>query len=256
MRNDSFGNDLLLGARWAPVTECVLFVRASPDRAAEALLRGVRAQHVLATTGEAFVKRSVVEPSLDSLFRSLLPLESPIGRRQVFVPTSNPEWCAMFTSHWRGLNPNGFMYELTQHGLDSASITDVPHMRADRMNGSYGIRRIAMESVQVQGDRIRHLLGVRAASDRKWELDLGRSEFPGGNVWNPAARRISDKFTHAHLVEMAARIGLRPFDEDFYRPGDGSTMVVDTTLVPGPWIFATLEQARGESPMPDHVVVP
>lgn len=248
-----YERQLLMGARWAPVTTAVLFIRASPRHAAEALSRGQRAQHVLATTGIPVQIKQVQSDSLEGSLAHLLPLEAPIDRRQLFVATRNPAWCAMFSSNWRGLDPGGFMRAFEGQGLDTVAVVDSPHDPKSRPGGVYGARQIIMYRFDPDVPSAGRMLGVRAATDTRWELDRSPEEFDGGNFWDPDAPRLRDRFTHDHLVQMAARLGLRPFDEDFFVPEVGSVMLNDTTLTPTRWLFATLAQARGEEPPPEVV---
>ena len=72
--------------------------------------------------------------------------------------------------------------------------------------------------------------------------------FPVGNIWDPTAKRILDRFTHEHLVETAL-FGLRPFDEDFYVPERRALIVERTDPIQPDERTFTLAQARGEEPV-------
>lgn len=247
------GSALLLSGRWAPVTDCVLFVRATPDRAIDGLLQSYFAKEVLARSGKPLARSSLSALTLEQVLNSLLPLEAPIERRRLFVPTRNPEWCAVFGSFLRGMDPNGLMWDLSRAGHSSVAIVEAVHAPNRKPHATYGVRQISMAEVVRPGESITHVLGVRAASSRRWEVDRGLTEFPGGDVWDPGAVRIQDRFTHDHLVQMALRLGLHPFDEDFYVPHRGALLMEDASLAPVRWVFATLAQARGEAPMPEPV---
>lgn len=252
----AYESKLLLQARWAPVTSCVLFVRATPTGAVEALKDGPRGQYVFDRTGARLRSRSVSAGSLGALFEVLLPLEGPIGRRQVFVPTVNPDWSAMFTSDWRGQNAQSPMRWFANAGIESVAISDTAHAPdAAGYRASYGQRKIEMYEVNPHGTPIPKTLGVRAANKRTWEVAGGGDEFAIGNIWEPEAARVANRFTHEHLAQMADRLGLRPFDEDFYVPGEGAELLEQTDLMAGEWMFATLAQARGEDTLPPTILI-
>ena len=252
----AYESKLLLQARWAPVTNCVLFVRATPTGAVEALRDGPRGQYVFETTGARLRSQSVAASSLEGLFEALLPLEGPIGRRQMFVPTGNPDWSAMFTSDWRGQDAQSPMRWFANVGIESAAISDTVHAPdADGYRASYGQRKIEMYEIGADGTPVPKTLGVRAANKRTWEVAGGEVEFAVGNVWEPTATRVSNRFTHEHLAEMAARLELRPFDEDFYLPANEAVLLERTDLMAGEWMFASLAQARGEDALPRTVLI-
>lgn len=241
---------LLLGGRWLPVTARVLFVNATTERCADTLLNGVRGRHVREHYGHPLRVRPVKASSLDGLLRTLLPLEAPTPRRRLLLPTADSEWTAMFDSAWRGQDPQSPMVWFSVAGIESVSVVDIPHTYDYPSNrGFYGARKIEMYELARDGEAIGHSLGVRTVNTRQWEVVEPSGQFPVGNVWDPTARRIPDRFTHEHLAEMTTRLGLRPFDEDFYAP-DGQGLIVERTdPIQSDESTYTLAQARGEEPV-------
>ena len=246
---------LLLGGLWLPVTGCVLFVNASAERCADTLLNGVRGQHVREYYGHALRVRPVKARSLDGLLRALLPLDASTPRRYLLLPTANSEWTAMFDSVWRGQDPQSPMVWFAVAGIESVSVVDIPHTYdypSDR--GFYGARKLEMYELAPDGEAIGHSLGVRTVNTRQWEVVEPSRPFPVGNIWDPMAKRIPDRFTHEHLVEMTGLFGLWPFDEDFYAP-DGQGLIVERTDPVQPdEVTYTLGQARREEPVDDFAV--
>lgn len=238
--------DLLLEGRWHPVTACVVFIRASLERAVDELANGIHGNYVKENLG-AHLMRSDVSGSLEKLLSTLLPLEVE-GRHFLFTHTGNPNWTAMFDSSARGMDPTSPLLWFSAGGLEVLAF-DCKLKRsrtADRL-GSHGIRRIQMFAVSPSGEPSRHLLGVRGAGSGWVEL-TGTAELPTGNVWAPDASRVGDRFTLEHMRETAARLGLAPFDEHFYAP-DGRGVLVQRSgeADPSEPRF-TLAQARGEEP--------
>jgi hypothetical protein len=241
---------LLLGGAWLPMTGCVLFVKASTDRCVEILVSGVRGDYVRSLYGHPLRIRPVAGRSLADLFGTLLPFDLPENRRSLFLPTASPEWTAMLTSDWREHDPQSAMVWFAVAGVESVSVTDVPNdYDSATKRGFAGIRKIEMYELPSHGGRIGHSLGVRTADSSRWELVQPSRPFPVGNIWDPTAKRIPDRFTHEHLVEMTGLFGLRPFDEDFYAPDGQGVIVERTDPVQSDERTFTLAQARGEEPV-------
>ena len=245
-----YQHQLLLEGSWLPVTGCILFVKAPADRCADILVNGVRGAHVRSFYGHPLRIRRVEGRSLAELLATLLPLELPENRRTLFLPTANPEWTAMYMSDLRGHDPQSAMAWFAVAGVESVSVTDQPNnYDAATRQGFSGVRKIEMYELPPPGGRIGHSLGVRVADSSRWELVRPSIPFPVGNIWDPMAKRISERFTHEHLVEMTGLFGLRPFDEDFYA-ADGQGVIVERTdPAQSDEQTFTLAQARGEEPV-------
>ena len=240
---------LLLGDAWLPVTGCVLFVKAPVRRCVETLTTGSRARVVMEVFGHPQRVRPVRAGDLEDFLRMLLPLDAPVNRRYLFLPTANPEWTAMFTSDWRGQDPHSPMVWYSVDGAEAVCVMDTPNNYDSKTNrGFYGERKIEMYEIRPDGGLIGHSLGVRMTGSGRWEVVEPSGQFPVGNIWDPLAKRNPDRFTHEHLVEMTGLFGLRPFDEDFYAP-DGRGVIVERTdpVQPDERTF-TLAQARREEP--------
>lgn len=240
---------LLLGGAWLPVTDCVLFINAPADRCVDELMNGVRGVHVLEHYGYPMQQRDVRAHSLPGYLETLLPLDGAEARKYLFLQTENPEWTAMFTSDWRGQDPSSPMAWFAQGRIATVSIEDAPHTPGlPGYQASFGIRKIQMYEIPERGEPIGHTLGVRAVNTKAWEVAGGLNEFPVGNVWSPDAKRVTDRFTHEDLVEMASRFGLHPYNEAFYAPGGQGILVERTDPTPPDWPIISLAQARGEAP--------
>ena len=241
---------LLLNGAWLPVTGCALFVKASVQRCVEKLTTGGRARVVMEVYGHPQRVRPVRAGNLEDFLRMLLPLDAPVNRRYLFLPTANPEWTAMFTSDWRGQDPHSPMAWYAGDGIESVCVIDIPNNYDSKTNrGFYGERKIEMYELNPDRQSIGHSLGVRVSEPRRWEFVRPSSPFPVGNIWDPMAKRIPDRFTHAHLVEMTGLFGLRPFEEDFYAPAGQGVIVERTDPVQPDERTFTLAQARGEEPV-------
>jgi hypothetical protein len=254
-------SDLLLEGRWLPVTKSVTFVQADPTTSA-----GVFEERTRASTEKRFGSRlelrTVRTDGLEPLLEELLPLRIE-DDRSLFVPTANPEWTAVFTNARRGTDPNRHAV-LGDWGLRAVTVTDVPNTMDERTNqGFWGERTFRL--VEPWAPRHRgayvvesmvHSVTARITDDG-WlfgahsgyfdeNLDI---PFPVGKVWDETARRVQDRFTHEHLVEACRRLGLRPFDADFYAPR-GAGLILERTDPQAALERAfTLAQARGDEPV-------
>jgi len=235
---------LLLGGVWLPVTSVIVFANAS----VEACVAGL--ESIRRIDGDVlFTSRRVHGDDVSSLLSRLLPLEAGQSTKQLFMNTTDPDWTAVFDSNWRGLEPWWLMKGLASAGITSVAVWDSPHTVSLVSNeGFYGIRAFTTAQPSGADEPNWGSIRVRSASLRTWELD-GPGGFPLGLDWDSDARRIPDKFTHGHLVSMAARYGLRPFDEDFYAPDHTGVIIdrhVDESARPKE---TTLAAARGEEPI-------
>jgi len=224
------------------------FVRpcAALDQCIDTIVRGVRGDHVRRTFGKP-LKAKPVLGDFPEFLANLVPLDSVDDRRNLFLPTADANWTAMFGSTWRGFDPHSAMSWFAVAGIESVQITDIPNTYDYALDkGFYGERKIESYEIPIEGEPIGHSLGVRVSEPRKWELVSPSASFRVGNVWNPEAKRIPDRFTHDHLSEMASRYGLRPFDEDFFAPQGRGVIVARTDLPMPEERLMSLAESRGE----------
>lgn len=203
--------------------------------------------------------REVAGDGIEQLLAGLLPLDSE-GHRHLFVRTANPEWTAVFANHWRGTD-SYLASQVGMGGLTVVTATDVPHtINLPRTRGHWGERGLTLMEPwperEVRGGTIDWMIHrVQAGvGDRGWSFFAGSGysdehldvPFPLGEVWDERAVRVVDKFDHDHLVEACRRVGLRPFDADFYAP-DSVGLILERSdpQEAGERLF-TLAQARGE----------
>ncbi|GGL05298.1 hypothetical protein GCM10007382_26510 [Salinibacterium xinjiangense] len=244
--SDKYASRLLLEGEWLPVTSTILFIHAPVEHCVETLVSGVRGVHVRREFGKPLVPETV-SGSLPALLANLVPLDSSQDRRNLLLATADASWTAMFGSNWRGFDPHSAMSWFGAARIETVAISGIPNAYESALDkGFYGERKIESYEIPSEGEPVGQSLGVRMSEPRKWELVSPSASFRVGNVWNPAAKRITDRFTHDHLSEMANRYGLRPFDADFFAP-EGSGVLVSRTDAPQPdESLISLAIARGE----------
>lgn len=245
---------LLLGGNWRPITDTVLFANAPAAQVVDAFLTGLKGWYAREMNGSPLAVTTIPHGSLGGRLENLLPLDSAQDRKVLVTDTANPQWSAIFGSLWVGLDGGHELVSLAKSGIESVLISSRPHRpRAAPPNASYGFREIATYELVPGAEPTAHphSIRMRAENSRRFEID-GNPEipFPIGTVWDPTARKVQDRFTHEHLVEMAARYGLRPFDDDFY-PEDADTYLVSRTDPDEKeYKGRSLAQARGIEPVP------
>ena len=145
------------------------------------------------------------------------------------------------------------MLWLRAGSIETVSVTEIPHRpRLPGLRASYGSRKLATyEIIPSDPPTSRgHVVSVKYLESGRWGLNADPDDpFPVGLVYDPHARRVQDRFSHEHLLEMTRRYGLRPFDEDFYPP-DGDAYLIERTdpLTPRD-VPISLAQAQGLEPL-------
>ncbi len=254
---------LLLGGRWLPITGSVIFVRSELEACVEAWERFWR-PNTVSRFGVPRRVREVRGEGLEGLLSQLLPLRKRSEHKELFVRTANPQWVAMVTDEFHGMD-DGATLPWGAQGFTAVKVTDYPNTLTPdgRGPGFFGHRKFTLvepcEPWEARGRTRAYVVHtVRTVlTDGGWEFSAGFSggsgvqwdvPFPVGKVWDETARRTSDRFSHEHLVTACERLGLRPFDEDFYAPDGTGLMIerVDPAAVRSPGY--TLAQARHEEP--------
>ncbi len=255
---------LLLGGRWMPVTQKVVFVRADPDRCID-VMTAHQDWNYVRRFGQPRRRRVVHGDGLEPLLSRLLPLRSVEEDKHLFLPTRNPGWTAMFTDRFQGA---GAVAPSASWGVASVTVVDSPDgPRPDGWRAPVGYRYFSLsepcEEWVGYGGRTESgaswTVTVGVNDSERWVFELGgardRTRYPSddfpppvGKVWDETARLTPHRFTHDHLRLACERLGLFPFDEDFYAPdGWGVVMERDDPAASEQKGY-TLAQARGEEP--------
>jgi hypothetical protein len=254
---------LLLGGRWLPVTQEIGFIRAAPDRCVDLVLDHYGANY-LRRFGQLPERRIVKADGLEALLHSLLPMRPAEEDKHLFVPTHHPEWTAVFSNRWQGLTAS-LGVPMAERGVPAVHLFDAPTARRPRgWAASVGYRWLFVSmpcEPWTRRDTVLHgvtySVGVQAEENRRWVFERMCSRgdrfddgIPGpvGIVWDEGARRTQDRFTHDHLRLACERLGLFPFDADFYAPEGWGVIVERTDPGVADLRGYTLAQARGEEP--------
>lgn len=240
----AYEDKLLLRNAWAPVTTTMFFARSPVAAAAQALIASARGRFVLESTGKPLVAAPVRGASLGVLLEHLLPLDRGSARKYLFLQTANPEWTAVFDSVFSVIGGEaGAAGWVAATGVEVVTISDsADRRRYPNRHGAEAYRSITNFEPRA-GERPDVHWTRTGRGEGAWYFVEGNLRV--GTASDPTARG-GKKFTHEHLVELAARFGLRPFDEDFYAPAGSGVLVTHTD--PSELGSYSLAQARGEEP--------
>ncbi|HEY0188900.1 MAG TPA: hypothetical protein VGC67_15515 [Cellulomonas sp.] len=264
-----YERQLLLGGRWLPVTQYVAFFRADPQRCVE-----VMTEHWAPMYRRRFGAlprhRVVRGAGLEGLLEHLLPLRSIEEDKHLFLPTRHPEWTALFTDRRQSAG-GSIGGGLQERGVETVVIADSPN--ADRRPRGWrapvGYRYFSWgvpcepwtASNGVSWSSVTSSVRVAVDDNGRWEFLLMSSRgggaaiaegmpAPVGVVWDESARLTPNRFTHEHLRLACERLGLFPFDADFYAPEGWGLVLERADPAAAEQVGFTLAQARGEEPDP------
>jgi hypothetical protein len=164
---------------------------------------------------------------------ALEPLTGGVRPRELVVATANPEWTAIFDCGVQGGDPTttiGYLARtLKVQGVALASIPDVPAGSDQPLR--YGARQFEMFA-PIRTDFINYVRTVSLVKDgTRWRFDANGTVQDFEDVEAYSRRKATDRFTSAMLVDYAAALGLRPFEEDFF---PGPCVLVRNPSVPPP----------------------
>jgi hypothetical protein len=193
---------VLLGGRYAPMTESIGFLEASFE---EVLAADRRWR--LAYGG--YTGRPVNGP-LPVLLDSLLPLTAPLLRR-LWVQTTG-RWTAYFDNQIMGSDTQGPLYYLAQQlGCRGAAVCFRP---ATDKRGQAVILTMYGPQPTEWLNIVRSISAVQDSG--RWEWKQSGSVQPFEEVDCYEQRRVRDRFTPQMLERYAAALEIRPFDDSFY----------------------------------------
>jgi hypothetical protein len=208
---DQLAEQLLLGNRWAPVTNTLSFINAPLDEAA--LVWHEWNQTRVPDKSDALMIEAT--GTLEEQFARLLPLGS--GSKHLFLETLNPDWTAAVTDSASGSDLSSLLYfeYAKKRGIHFVIVDEIPHSLDKKSypehRGRYGARKIMVMGSEEYGSF------VSLVNDDKWVFDRDGTAF--ADFEETAAYksfRTTDRFTHDMLVNYCQKLGLDPFNEDFY----------------------------------------
>ncbi|NMR21638.1 hypothetical protein [Cellulomonas fimi] len=205
-------DELLLGGRLLPLTRTIVFVEREAEAFVE-MFMGWRGARITERTGCAPVV-STIEGSLEDALHALLPVVTAMSSKYLVVPTVNG-WSAFIENLWTGTEGNLMAGAMATHGMRAASISEAPHTyRASTNLGWWGQRTVTVavpDRDQPHGQSA-WTVGVRTTDSGRWEVAEPATAPPFPDPTERSVRKVADRFTHEHLLQVAAWFGLRPTD--------------------------------------------
>ena len=201
----------LFDGRLEPLTYSIGFLSAPPERVVRA------ARWLYFRWPDAWRRVAVLDCGLEEALLQLQPLEGFLHPRVLVASTALNGWSAVFNGRIHGLGGRGLSVRLS---------------RALRVPGYFvAAAPPALDPEHFPGFRQFYVLGPQTGRDHVravWvgeEEDVGRWHFgtdgevqPYEDVEAYRRRRRTDRFTERMLVDYAAAVGLRPWEDSFYRP--------------------------------------
>lgn len=230
----------LMDDKLAPITTEIGFLEASASMVTTAYLEWNR------SLGRSF-KHEFVSGSLEDVLRSLLPLVTLVNRH-LFVPTKG-DWIAYFDNGWRGTYSTSAIAYLADHiqcrGVIMNGVPDTIRTQDGISRGRYGSVKLSIYGPQ-KTEWLNPIRSIHVLHDGdRWVFDNLGTPFSFEDNERYKARRIRDRFTLDMLRDYLGRLGLFPFEEDFYLPEGKNMATLMENLHKSPKQKEyTLEEAR------------
>jgi hypothetical protein len=216
-RNFADPQCLLLGERYAPLTDEIGFANASMPATVEAFCAWQRP--IQAARGVQVTCRTV-SGSLDALLQHLLPLTNVEERRFLVLPTRAP-WTAFFGNAYRGADVASMMRILAED-LQCQTV----RLAATSGTRGYGALILEVWTPDPQGGRP-NSRSIALADDGgkiRFEAFGEPLEFEEPRLYGRSA--VRSRFSFEALRRYLGELGIGAFDESFYAP-DGSGCLVE-----------------------------
>ncbi len=200
-----------------PITETFGFIKCDAQKAVRFF---VDWEHrVQKSRGVSVVERTV-GGGLETVLRTLLPLNSVESRRFLFMPTRS-EWIAFLDNGHLGTDDSAISYMAEKLRTTSIRATCAPTETPKGWPCVYLIMYGAKSK-----NFINEVRTIGASYDGyKWSFDLIGEVQPFEETERYLARRIRDRFTPDMLDRYLQALGISMFDEDFYLPDGTATLV-------------------------------
>ncbi|MBO0898678.1 hypothetical protein J1G42_01725 [Cellulomonas sp. zg-ZUI222] len=238
-------DELLLGGRWLPLTRSIIFVDQEAEEFVETWMAW-RGAVIMRDTGCVPVV-SRIGGTLEDALAAMLPLATAVPSKCLVMPTANG-WSAFVENDWMGTEVQLTPWALAANGLRTVAVSEAPHTYSARTDrGWWGERKVTayVPSLEHPDEPDGGTVGVRTTESGRWEVAVPPTPLPFPDPTDHTARRIRDRFTHGHLLEVAEWFGLRPTDPGFYTPGGEAFLIERTDPRDPSWHELTLEQAYG-----------
>jgi len=226
----------LFDGRLEPLTYSIGFLSAPPERVVRA------ARWLYFRWPDAWRRVAVLDCGLEEALLQLQPLEGFLHPRVLVASTALNGWSAVFYGRIYGLGGRGLSVRLA-HALRVPGYFVAAAPPALDPEHFPGFRQFYVLGPQTGRDHVRAVWVGEEEDVGRWHFGTDGEVQPYEDVEAYRRRRRTDRFTERMLVDYAAAVGLRPWEDSFYRP----PFHLITSLRPGRDRFQrTLAQTRTE----------
>ena len=228
---------LLFNNEFDPITRSIAFLETSLSDASSSLLEW----HEQLAGGQNVERFDFERGSLRELLPALAPIAPGLLSRELLVTTQNERWVAYFAGGMAGADPSpvgNLASRLRCRAVHVESTLPAPPDSLRFPSGSTQFLLLADHKT----DWLNHERAVAVGQDGdRWRFG---QEGQLQDFETPEAyerRRVRERFTHSMLVDYCAALGLRPFDESFYKV---PAVLIRDSQVKSPTNLMSLQEAR------------
>ena len=202
----------LFDGRLEPLTYSIGFLSAPPERVARA------ARWLYFRWPDAWRRVAVLDCGLEEALLQLQPLEGFLHPRVLVASTALNGWSAVFNGRIHGLGGRGLSVRLSR-ALRVPGYFVAAAPPASDPEHFPGFRQFYVLGPQTGRDHVRAVWVVDEEEDvGRWHFGTDGEVQPYEDVEAYRRRRRTDRLTERMLVDYAAAVGLRPWEDSFYRP--------------------------------------
>jgi hypothetical protein len=216
--------DLLYSDKLAPITTSLGFIKADIQVVADGFHAWIheinsRLDHQL------MIMDSEITGDLETVLRSLLPLQRSNCDKFLFIPTTS-DWTAVLDNGYQGTYSSTFGYLAKSLGCLALWILARPHTKR-----TIGFNRFGRQGALIfelygpkQTDWLNLIRQVRLENTRgKWEFSEFGEPLPFEHLEEYLVKKVKDKFTFKTFYHYLCELNLNPFSVEYYLPPDSSS---------------------------------
>ena len=201
----------LFDGRLEPLTYSIGFSSAPPERVVRA------ARWLYFRWPDAWRRVAVLDCGLEEALLQLQPLEGFLHPRVLVASTALNGWSTVFYGCIHGLGGRGLSVRLSR-ALRVPGYFVAAAPPASDPEHFPGFRQFYVLGPQTGRDHVRAVWVGEEEDVGRWHFGTDGEVQPYEDVEAYRRRRRTDRFTERMLVDYAAAVGLRPWEDSFYRP--------------------------------------
>ena len=201
----------LFDGRLEPLTYSIGFLSAPPERVVRA------ARWLYFRWPDAWRRVAVLDCGLEEALLQLQPLEGFLHPRVLVASTALNGWSAVFNGRIHGLGGRGLSVRLSR-ALRVPGYFVAAAPPASDPEHFPGFRQFYVLGPQTGRDHVRAVWVGEEEDVGRWHFGTDGEVQPYEDVEAYRRRRRTDRLTERMLVDYAAAVGLRPWEDSFYRP--------------------------------------